>query len=114
MMQYANMPKVLLRAFRTLPSGASPKPSMNMLGGTAGRDQYETRLATDLFVHKLTLRWEVTQAQFAARFAFSINTLRHWEQGKRQPEGPSRAYLQLIARTPRAVQRALRAAGSHS
>jgi DNA-binding transcriptional regulator YiaG len=29
---------------------------------------------------------ELTQTQFAARFAFSINTLRHWEQGKRRAE----------------------------
>ena len=52
----------------------------------------------------------LTQTQFAARFGFSVNTLRHWEQGKRQPEGPTRAYLVVIAKTPKAVERALRAA----
>jgi putative transcriptional regulator len=40
----------------------------------------------------------LTQAQFAARFAFRINTLRHWEQGKRKPERPSRAWYLLILR----------------
>ena len=40
----------------------------------------------------------MTQQTFAARFGFSINTLRHWEQGKRKPEGPTRAYLLVIDR----------------
>jgi hypothetical protein len=26
----------------------------------------------------------MTQEEFAGRFGFSVNTLRHWEQGKRQ------------------------------
>lgn len=49
----------------------------------------------------------LTQQEFSARFGFSINTLRHWEQGKRQPEGPARAYLLVIDREPAAVERAL-------
>jgi putative transcriptional regulator len=50
----------------------------------------------------------LTQEQFAGRFGFSINTLRHWEEGKRVPEGPARAYLQVIDRAPETVERALR------
>lgn len=52
----------------------------------------------------------MTQEQFAREFGFSVNTLRHWEQGKRQPEGPTRAYLLVIDRAPKAVQKALKAA----
>jgi putative transcriptional regulator len=55
----------------------------------------------------------MTQQTFAARFGFSVNTLRHWEQGKREPpsvEGPTRAYLLVIDRAPAVVQRALRIA----
>jgi putative transcriptional regulator len=52
----------------------------------------------------------MTQEEFAGRFGFSVNTLRHWEQGVRQPEGPTRAYLLVIQRAPNAVQRALRVA----
>jgi hypothetical protein len=36
--------------------------------------------------------------------------LRHWEQGKRYPEGPARSYLKVIDREPQAVRRALKAA----
>jgi putative transcriptional regulator len=52
----------------------------------------------------------MTQQQFAARFGFNINTLRHWEQGRRRPEGPTRSYLLVIDRKPEAVQKALRTA----
>jgi putative transcriptional regulator len=52
----------------------------------------------------------MTQQVFAARFGFSVNTLRHWEQGKREPEGPTRAYLLVIDRAPNAAQKALRIA----
>ena len=50
----------------------------------------------------------MTQEEFAGRFGFSINTLRHWEQRRRVPEGPTRAYILVIDRNPKAVQKALR------
>ncbi len=52
----------------------------------------------------------MTQDGFAQRFGFSVGTLRHWEQGTRQPEGPTRAYLLVIQRDPEAVRKALIAA----
>jgi putative transcriptional regulator len=52
----------------------------------------------------------MTQNVLAARFGFSVNTLRHWEQGKREPEGPTRAYLLVTERAPHIVQKALRIA----
>jgi putative transcriptional regulator len=50
------------------------------------------------------------QEVFAQRRGFSVNTLRHWEQGKRYPEGPARSYINVIDKDPEAVLRALRAA----
>jgi putative transcriptional regulator len=58
-------------------------------------------------VKAIRARLSLTQAQFARRFGFSVHTLRHWEQGLRQPEGPTRAYLLVIERDPESVQRAL-------
>jgi putative transcriptional regulator len=55
-------------------------------------------------------RLGMTQQEFAIQFGFNINTLRHWEQGRRVPEGPARAYLMGIDREPKAVQKALRIA----
>lgn len=52
----------------------------------------------------------MSQAAFAARFGFSVKNVQNWEQGSRQPEGPARAYLMVIDRNPKAVQKALAAA----
>jgi len=61
-------------------------------------------------VRAIRAKLGMTNEEFAGRFGFSINTLRHWEQGKRRPEGAARAYLLVIARVPKAVEKALRAA----
>lgn len=49
----------------------------------------------------------LTQEQFAARCHISVNTLRHWERGDRQPHGPATALLQLVERNPRFVMETL-------
>ena len=48
-----------------------------------------------------------TQSQFAARFGVSVATLRHWERGDRNPQGPALVLLNLIDRDPKGVLRAL-------
>lgn len=48
-----------------------------------------------------------TQAQFAARFGVSVATLRQWERGDRNPQGPALVLLNLIERDPKGVLRAL-------
>ena len=50
----------------------------------------------------------LTQAQFTGRFGFSVNTLRHCEQGKRVAVGSARAYLLVIDRASAVVEAALR------
>jgi len=52
-------------------------------------------------------RLGMTQPEFASAFAVALPTLRKWEQGQRRPEGPARVLLQVIAREPDAVRRAL-------
>lgn len=49
----------------------------------------------------------LTQEAFAARFSISLGTLRHWERGDRTPTGTALVLLQIIAREPNAVLRAL-------
>ena len=49
----------------------------------------------------------MTQAEFAASFGISLGTLRHWEQGARQPHGPARVLLLVLAKQPQAVLKAL-------
>ncbi len=52
-------------------------------------------------------RLGLSQTAFAARFGFSVGTLRDWEQKRRRPEGPARVLLTVIDREPKAVERAL-------
>ena len=42
----------------------------------------------------------LTQEEFAARYRIPLGTLRDWEQGRSEPDQPTRAYLTLIARIP--------------
>jgi putative transcriptional regulator len=58
-------------------------------------------------VSALRRRMGMTQEQFAARFGFSVATLRHWERGDRSPHGPALVLLNVIKRAPDAVQAAL-------
>lgn len=48
------------------------------------------------------------QEEFAERCRIPLGTLRDWEQGRAEPDQPTRAYLTVIARDPDGVQRALR------
>lgn len=52
----------------------------------------------------------LSQAAFAAKFGFQTATLRNWEQGRTQPDGPARVLLAVIAKHPEAVEDALRQA----
>ena len=80
------------------------------LDGTADLSQYGVHIPKEIDVRRIRAKLKMTQAEFAKQFGFSVNTLRHWEQGKRVPEGPTRAYLLVIDRNPKAVTKALRAA----
>lgn len=78
--------------------------------GKADESQYRVHIPEKIDVKAIRTKLRMTQEEFAGCFGFSINTLRHWEQGVRQPEGPARAYLLVIDRAPKAVQKALQAA----
>jgi putative transcriptional regulator len=60
-------------------------------------------------VAALRKRIGMTQQEFAARFGFSVATLRHWERGDRQPHGPARVLLNVIDKNPQSVIEALEA-----
>ena len=62
-------------------------------------------------VRSIRRRSGLSQAAFAERYGLNLRTLQDWEQGRAQPDGPARAYLLVILREPRAVERALAAGG---
>jgi len=73
-----------------------------------------SRSATEhrVAVHRVDVRairesLRLSQEEFALRFGFSLGTLRGWEQGRRQPDGPSRILLRVIMKDPEVVERAV-------
>lgn len=61
-------------------------------------------------VRAIRRKLEMSQAEFALCFGFSVATLRNWEQGHRMPEGPSRVLLTLIEKIPNQIREALKPA----
>lgn len=88
----------------------SLKQALAYAKGEADLSRYRVHVPQAIDVRAIRKKLGMTQEAFAQEFGFSVNTLRHWEHGKRVPEGPTRAYLLVIDRNPKAVQKALRAA----
>ncbi|PBC11122.1 transcriptional regulator [Mesorhizobium sp. WSM3859] len=49
----------------------------------------------------------LTQEEFSVRYRIPLGTLRDWEQGRTEPDQAAQAYLQVIAKEPETVSRAL-------
>ncbi len=52
----------------------------------------------------------LSQVAFSSALGISVHTLRNWEQGRRNPEGPALALLRIAARHPRIVREAAESA----
>ena len=73
------------------------------------RGRVVVSVPAEVDVRAVRERLGMSQNLFAARFGFPLSTLRHWEYGRRRPSGASLTLLNVIARNPRAVLRALKA-----
>ena len=69
-----------------------------------------TKIETIQLLREARKRTGLSQTQFAARYRINVARLRDWEQGRSVPDSAAFAYLQVIAREPEAVDRALSAA----
>jgi putative transcriptional regulator len=65
------------------------------------------KVPTQVDVRAIRDHLHLSRREFSERFGFKLRTLEKWEQGVRQPEGPARAYLTVIAHNPKAVVNAL-------
>jgi putative transcriptional regulator len=59
-------------------------------------------------VKRLRKRLGLTQEAFAAAYRIPVGTLRDWEQHRKNPDAPARAYLLVIERNPELVASMLR------
>ena len=58
-------------------------------------------------VRALRVKLGLSQAQFARRFGFTLDTVQQYGQGRRRPSGPALTLLRVIEADPDAVVRAL-------
>ena len=75
---------------------------------TKGRAHYI--ITAEIDVKAVRKKTGLTQERFAQTYGFSLSTLKKWESGIRQPEGPAKAYLMVINERPNVVKKALEGA----
>jgi len=51
----------------------------------------------------------LSQEEFAARYGFKVGTLRHWEQGTRNPDMAASTLLAIVVKFPEIVADVVRA-----
>ena len=71
------------------------------------REGYVAHVPAEVDVRSIRQRVGLSQAKFANQFGFSIDAVRNWEQGRRQPDVSARAFLMVIDHEPDVVRRAL-------
>jgi putative transcriptional regulator len=80
-----------------------------LVRGEAEPGTYEIFVPAEINVARLRKALGMSQTEFSQRFGFNAASVRDWEQGRATPTGPVRAYLKVIEKEPKAVERALKA-----
>ena len=78
----------------------------HMIRATTRRRIMEGRIESGKDIVALRRFTKLSQKEFARALEISVHTLRNWEQGRRQPEGPAIALLKIAARHPHIFRRA--------
>ncbi len=71
------------------------------------RKGYKVTLPESIDVRGIRTRLHFSQGRFADAFGLSVDAVRHWESGRRNPEAAARALLMVIAHDPQLVMQAL-------
>lgn len=61
---------------------------------------YKVHVPPEISVKDIRAKTGLTQKDFASHFAFSLDQVKQWEQGRARPVQAMRAYLLLIDRSP--------------
>lgn len=95
------------RLFDEIAEGLSE--AITIARGEADPATYRVHLPADTDVAAVRRGLGLTQAAFAAKFGFSLASVRDWEQRRRRPDRSARLLLKLVEREPDAVARVLAA-----
>lgn len=80
------------------------------LNELAAHERGEVKLKTTavkipvIDVRKLRTDVGLSQEEFSARYNLALGTVRAWEQGVREPDGPGRMFLAMIRNDPEGVR----------
>lgn len=77
------------------------------MGKAIVREKAKIREFTPVDVKNIRAQVGMSQNEFALAFGISVSTLRHWERGDRTPQGPALVLLNVVAKEPKAVLKAL-------
>ena len=97
------MVAVMSDAFSSIQQGLSEADEFSQ-GKTRKAVIHEFR---PLDVKNIRTSLGLSQNEFASAFGISVSTLRHWERGDRTPQGPALVLLNVVAKEPEVVLRAL-------
>jgi putative transcriptional regulator len=89
---------------------ALERSAREILAHIKGDTRLPTRrivLPDDVDAKVIRTKARMSQTQFARAFCINPRTLQEWEQGRRQPDATTRAYLAVIARNPEGALKAL-------
>lgn len=71
------------------------------------REGFVVHVPAEIDVAQIRKQLKMTQVKFCRTFGFSLDTVKHWEGGRRTPESAARAFLTVISKNPAAVIEAL-------
>lgn len=77
-----------------------------MLAHVKGEKQFPTyyySLPKEVDVKEIRVNMQLTQEQFASLIGASIHAVRHWENGRRTPDGTARTLLHVLRNNPHAI-----------
>ena len=89
--------------------------AVDILAHLKGEKQFPSRriqIPDPVDVRQIRESAKMSQLEFAKTFCINPRTLQDWEQGRRKPDGTTRAYLSVIAHNRKAVERALQVKNS--
>jgi putative transcriptional regulator len=72
-----------------------------------GKSRVVVHQSEEIDVQAIRAKTGMSQQSFCATFGISLGTLRHWEQGLREPRGPARVLLKIVDSDPEAVIRVI-------
>jgi putative transcriptional regulator len=95
------------KAFEMIKAGL--EDALARAQGRADKSKYRIHVPAKIDVKAIRKQMGMSQDEFAQRFSLTTARVRDWEQGRSKPDSAARAYLTVIQKNRKAVERALKA-----